>query len=725
MEGGSGLRLVLRCVVRVLSCILGLGLLFFGIAPTASADEPDALASISLSSISPSLPKRDGTITLSGRVTNTSEAPLVRPQALLWRDQAPIVDGDGLQQALDSDPNQPLGRRLFQEPGAFQNLYTADKPNLEPGRSATFSVSARVKDLALAPTDGVYLIGVHVLQNRVPVAVARTRVLVPVLARPPQRPVKTATVVVLNSQPSILGPGLLSDEHLAREVANGGRLRVLLGAAQRDRATYAVDPALVAELETMRAGYQVRDSSKTSPGQGQADAARWLAEFSQLQATHDGYRLLFGSPDVAALAHAKQPKLLKAAADAGKRVGATSSLPLLVLPTGGEADLPTLRAAESLDPRAVLLSDRATDGEGPLLRSGSGGLVIYYTAGGAGGGPGPDPRDDAVHLQQRALASSWIDAISNDNARAVRVQLIQTNAEATASGPIDPPWSQPAPLRKVLDTPAELWSGQLHYETDLRGEELSPVQIGAARKLDVASRTWQDLLVNGDAAEASGDAGVARAVSGSWRGQLTASATYVEPQQTSLDYRLAQVRISSTPKTTTTAQQGIAFPITVRNELLPGGDGGDDDPMAIHAQIRFNSDNSMRLKVGSVTTNDVAPDGAYTGNAQVTAKANGTVPVTAQLYTEHGYKVGRPVTIEVHVTQNGTTGLAIAVIAGVVLVASTAWRIRQVSREKAAAEADQTRTEPALSSVPSLELEPAHSDTAPGQPIDQRPSSAH
>lgn len=699
-------------VVRALACLLGLGLLLFAVAPTATADEPDALASISLSSLSPSLPTRDGTITLSGRVTNTSEAPLVRLQALLWRDQAPIVDDDGLQQALDSDSNQPLGRRLFREPGAFQNLYTADEPTLEPGKSAPFTVTARIVDLALAPTDGVYLVGVHVLQNGVRVAVARTRVLVPVVARPPQRLVETATVVVLNSQPSILGPGLLSDEHLAREVAAGGRLRALLGAAQRDHVTYAIDPALVAELDTMRAGYQVRESSGTSRGQGQADAARWLAEFSQLRATHDGYRLLFGSPDVAALAHMKQPKLLQAASDAGKRVQSTLSLPLLVLPAEGESDLTTLRAAESLNPRAVLLSDRATGGEGPLLRSGSGGLVISYTAGGAGG-PGPDPRDDAVHRQQRALASSWIDATSTDNTRGARVKLIRTVADATASGPTDPPWSEPAPLREVLNAPAKRWNGQLNYGADLRGSELTLSQIDEARRLEVASRTWQDLLINGGVADATGDAAVARAVSESWRGQQTASTAYVESQQNSLDGRLAQVRISSTPNATTTAQQGIAFPITVRNGLVPGGDGGIDDPMAIHAQIRFISDNSMRLKVGSVTANDVAPGGAYTGNAPVTAKANGTVPVTAQLYTVHGYKVGRPVSIEVHVTQNGTTGLAIAVVAGIVLAASTMWRIRQVSREKATeAEADQAPTEPVLSSVPALDLEPAHSDTS-------------
>ncbi len=50
--------------------------------------------------------------------------------------------------------------------------------------------------------------------------------------------------------------------------------------------------------------------------------------------------------------------------------------------------------------------------------------------------------------------------------------------------------------------------------------------------------------------------------------------------------------------------------------------------------------------------------------------------------TESGRPVGRPFDIEVQVTQNGTTGWAIAVAAGIVLIATTFLRIRQVARER-------------------------------------------
>jgi len=712
--------------------------------PTASAAaaEPEALASITLTSISPSLPERDGTITLKGRVTNTSKDPIVRPQACFWRDQSPITASDGLESALGSDSNQPLGSRLCTALGTYDDLYEPDRPDLAPGTSAAFTVSASVADLALAPTDGVYLVGVHVLQNGVPIAVGRTRVFVPVLSEEPARTTRTATLVVLDSRPSWLGPGLLSDDHLAQEVAPGGRLRALLDAAAREDASYAVDPALVDELETVRDGYQVRTSDGgTTPGPGQADAARWLSELSDLRADHDGYRLLFGSPDVAALAHDRQTDVLEAAAEAGERVEATADLPLLVLPTGGAADTTTLRAAAALSPRAVLVSDFATRGAGPLLETSNGARVLAYTAGSLGGGPGPDPQDDAVHIQQRSLAASWIEtqAASDGSGAAgagaggsaggsgrsdegvAHLRVVRTKAQATSTGRSDPPWTEATPLHDLLDRTPQAWGGTPRYASSSSDDELSAGQLAAVDRLEQAERTWTDLLVHPDEAAEAADAAVARAASGSWRGKQSASTAYVAPQLASLDTRLTeQVRISSSRKVSTVAQQGVEFPITIRNDLAPVAGGGTDDPAAIRVRLDFVSDNAQRLTIKPLTSQTVgvlAPDSGFTGNAEVTARANGTVPVLAQLYTESGRKVGRPVPIEVRVTQNGTTGWAIAVVAGIVLIGSTTWRIRQVGRERAreaeAAQADGPGAG-ALGSVPSTELGAGHDDAAVG-----------
>jgi hypothetical protein len=270
----------------------------------------------------------------------------------------------------------------------------------------------------------------------------------------------------------------------------------------------------------------------------------------------------------------------------------------------------------------------------------------------------------------------------------------------------------------VLDRTPTRWNGDLRYPSADADDELTPAQLSAADRLDSSARTWRDLLADGDAADEAADAATARAVSASWRGQRSASAAYLRPQQASFDLRLTdQVRISSLRKASTFAQQGVAFPITIRNDLAPVGDGGTDDPAAIRVRLVFESDNAQRLTVAPITAQTIgtlAPRAGYTGNAEVRARANGTVPVVAQLYTESGRKVGRPVTIEVRVTQNGTTGWAIAVVAGVVLIASTTWRIRQVSRERARAEAAPPPDQGALGSVPATALGPEHDDASVG-----------
>ena len=97
----------------------------------------------------------------------------------------------------------------------------------------------------------------------------------------------------------------------------------------------------------------------------------------------------------------------------------------------------------------------------------------------------------------------------------------------------------------------------------------------------------------------------------------------------------------------------------------------------VKVRLVFISDNPQRLSIKPIDVPPLPGQESFTANAEVTARANGTVPVTAQLETESGAKVGRPFSIEVQVTQNGTTGWVIALAAGVVLVGTTALRIRR------------------------------------------------
>ena len=693
--------------LRVLLATLTLfaGLLFPALTPPrAAAVEPEALVSIRLDSFQPSLPQRDSVITVTGAVTNTSEKRLLRPRAYFWRNQAPITDAEGFDQALASASNDPIGARKI---ASFDNLFEDGRPYLEAGATARFALKVKVADLELSPTSGLYLMGVHVLQNEMTPAVGRARVFVPVVSKDPRNVVQTTTVVTLDSRPSLVSRGLFADDHLAQELAPGGRLSVLLRAADRPDTTFAVDPALVEEIQTMKGGYQVMEGGSPADGSGKADAERWLTAFARLSATRDGYRLLYGSPDVAALAHAGQPGVLQSSLAAGRAVADVASLPLLAWPASGLADAETLDAATRLKPAAILLSDSSTRSEIPLLQ----GLnvpgvdpapVVSYTTAASAGGPGPDPSETPVHLQQRLLAESWLQASTRPTGTTIgHVHVVSTAAQAGSDeGAVRAPWVKQTSLSELLrSTPAE-WDGVLHYSDTDRERELEDGQLDAVTRLSTSWATWQDLLVDPSSARAAANAAVARAASVRLRGSDGTFRSFVAPQQRELAERLNAVKISAN-RQVLTPQSRVSFPVTIRNTLKPV-DQADSVANQVRVQLRFSSANAQRLTVQPIELTTIEAGESVQATAVVDARTNGTVRVTAQLFTDSGRPVGRPALIDVKATQAGTVGWFIAIGAGIVLVGTTALRIRQVARTRARAAAlapreplDATRSAPA------------------------------
>jgi hypothetical protein len=671
-------RALLAVAVSGLCSLLGLVLM-----PTpAAATEPVASVAITLTSMEPELPTRAGEITVTGRVTNITKDRLYRLEALFWRNQAPILGRAGLEQALASDSNDPLGARYT---GAFQDLFTAENPFLAPNASVDFKLRVRVSDLELSPTDGIYLMGVHVLQRGNNVAIGRARVFVPVVTGKPRSSLTLTSVVILNTRPSLVRKGVLSDDHLAAEVGQNGRLTALLKAAEAPSRSFAVDPALIEELQTMAGGYQVLDSEgTTSAGTGQADATRWLEGFDRLRSSRDGYRLLYGTPDVAALVHDGQESVLNDAANANKLVEATRSLPLLVLPAGGAADADTAKAAAALQPDAILLADTSAKGPSPLLAGPNGVPIVRFAKGTLGGGPGPDPRNTAIQLRQRMLAETWIESgVARDGLLHGRVRLISTAAQAAdgAAQELKAPWLKPRTLSELLKSTPASWSQKFNYSQAARDAQLTASQLDSLKKFDWSNDTYADLLVDATNARAEGSAAVARAASAKWRKHDKSRRAFLGPQQAALDdILLDKIQIRSSARVQTVAREGVEFPITIRNTLE--ADPAHPDARAVKVRLVFNSDNPQRLTIKTIKASHINAQDSFTDNAAVTAKANGVVPVTAQLMTESGRPVGRPFDIEVQVTQNGTTGWAIAIAAGIVLVGSTFLRIRQVAKER-------------------------------------------
>lgn len=688
--------------------------------PAAAAVEPGASVTITLTSLTPALPEREGMVTLEGRVTNGSDSPVSNLQAILWRASDPLTSPETIDRAVASEADDPFGRRLFEQD--YQNIPSETERTLAPGASTDFSLTTEVANLDLPRADGVYLFGVHVRGRtaddpRRDQTLGRARTFLPLVDADAPSSLRMTTVVVLSSQPSQLRRGVLADDHLAGEVRAGGRLDQLLTAAGRPGTSFAVDPELVQTLGTMRDGYQVQSGDgATISGRGQGDAARWLGRLQALVEDDDadGFRLLYGSPDLSALVHARQTGVLGAVVAAGERVELTASLPLLVIPAGGYADQATMQAAERLDPAAILLSEAGVDAPFPLLAGlGEAPVVRYGGASVEGGGPGPEPRSTPVQLRQRALADTWVEATTGAGGAARgRVRVVTSIQELTGQDAgVDAPWVTDATLSRLLEDEPVGWDQIYAYPDTARAAELTTAQLRALRVLARDESTYADLLADGARAEAEGDAAVARAASAAWRGADEAMRAFLAPQQSALDAALDDgLRISSNPKVSTVAREGVEFPITVRNQLP----ADPDNPGANTVRVRlvFVSANPQRLTISPISTEPLAAQDAVTENAQVRARANGTVQVRAQLQTLSGKPVGKPQTIDVRVTQNGTTGWAIAAAALVVFVGSTSLRIRRVSRARAAEAAAAARPQPeppsALTSAPPVDAPGLH-----------------
>ena len=672
--------------------------MLLGSAPRANADD-GADVSIELTRLSPSVVRPDSTIVFEGRVTNVSNRPLVRLQATIWRSLEPLTTRAQLEQANQSAPTDPEGDRMYRAdtPDAYQDLYTAEQPNLLPGRSKTFHVTAKADDFFYpsSPSTGVYLAGIQVREAGVS-TVGRARTLIPVTVGdtgpdgllPDQSSIGSTTLVELTSTPTMARAGVFTDDSLAGQVAPGGRLDALLTAAEADDASYAVDPNLIVELRAMRAGYQVIDADgRTTTGRGGSDASAWLARFRAMQAGHDGFQLLYADADLAAMVHAGRLDVVERGQRAAAKVSETKDLPLLVTPADGIADQGVLDAAGQLHARAVLLADRSVKGLGPLVRVPGAPPVLSYDTE-AAHGPGPDPRNTEVQVRQASLADSFLDSISGVPSSSLGRLRVVTGADQAGgeSAALSAPWLKGRSAYGLLNNTPQVFRGPLNYPPGEARLEPNRKQLERITDLDHQLTLYQHLVVDSSAISSLADQAVARAAGLAWRGHRHAMSRFIHAQELLLrdvngrSLPLSDlvdgtvVRVESNPQVTLTGSSA-AVPVTIINDL--------DVPISV--QLLAESPNRARLQLENIPAAKLGTIGAGAKvPAQVPTRvdANGTLTVTLQLATRQGDPIGGQREIRLNATQAGRIGWVIAIAAGIVLLGTVVLRIRQVARER-------------------------------------------
>lgn len=621
-------------------------------APAGAAVAPEL--SIQLTSLRTTGSGKKAAVVLQGTVTNTGAQPAFGVRVALWRTRDPIREAATFATVL-AGQSQPWGERMAWSEDHYFRIRESDQA-FDPGATAQFTLRGTLADLGFTADGAVYLTGAQVLgtadasSNYQVLTQTRT-----FYTTEPDAPLPLASVVLLQATPTKVRPNVFSDERLAGELA--GRLDDLLSLAGRPGMSWLVDPALIDEVTDMADGYTVVDGDNTRPGTGQAAAQAWLTRFRALPDSH-GARTLFAGPDVLGAELNNSPQVLAHAITAASAVPELDDLPLVVLPHQGvaSATLPTWLAEADADAIAV-----RTAGVGPMLVRGRSGSTLLRLAPASDAVAGPGTDDGPVQRVQRQLAEAVLGG--------GQVRLISSSADADAAGTAVPKWLTPTSLEQILDgTPARPAAALT------APAEPATLPASRFRQLGLLERdfTRYRALVPDSALADDEPATLSRLVSAGWIG-TTGAGTWLRAVNDTFSAGAIEdkVSLSASPRVLMSSRSN-EFPVTITNELA--------EPIVV--RVTFSSDNPQRISIADSDLITVGAGQSQTVNVRPEASSNGLVNVVAGLRTSSGEPVGSTTRISVEVTDLGMIGWIIVIISGVVLVATTALRIRQVRRKE-------------------------------------------
>ncbi len=322
------------------------------LVPRAAAGEPAAtpFVRVRIDQVTPDVVTTTSqpVVTVRGVVTNIGDRP-VRDVMVRLEHAPAVTDSAALRTSLDGGTDQ------YQPAADFVTV----APELQRGQEVGFSLSAPLRSLAKSSL-GIDKPGIYpVLVNAngtpdygAPARLDNARFLLPVVGVPPDRaddldsavapdtskPVWITMLWPLADRPR-LSPGVpggsipvrLADDDLATSLATGGRLDILLSAAEvatshevdPDGAVghalcLAVDPDLLVTVNAMTGGYVVSNSpdgpaqlpgTPTHPGTGQVAATTWLNRLRALAHRTCVVPLPYAQADLDALQRVNDPGL--------------------------------------------------------------------------------------------------------------------------------------------------------------------------------------------------------------------------------------------------------------------------------------------------------------------------------------------------------------------------------------------------------------------------------
>ncbi len=690
-------------------------------ATAAKAVSGSRTASLSLDSLTPRIPAKGDTVTVSGAVKNNGKTTIT-----------------GARIAIHVGPGGPLRTRSAMKSAASRVEYNSAQDSAElnghnvkvsdlaAGRSAPFTIKIPVSALDLG-VSGVYQLGVsldgqdaaepwdHVLGIK--------RTFVPWYADgETAKSTRLSYLWPLTDRPHIASRGdtdsqqspIFLDDSLTAELKPGGRLGQMVDLGKNLPVTWVVDPDLLATVEAMTKPYRVAgaggDLTRTTPGTGTAVAEQWLNALKTAIAGDEVVALPFGDPDLASLAHR------------GKNL--TSNVDLLTTGTAlGKTTVDTILGVQStagvawpvngaVDPSIVSLARR---GGANRIIARSDSLQESGTLGYTPNAARPIGGGTTAVVADASLSTAFDGDMSSDQNANLAVQnFIAQTLLITMQAPdkqrtvvVAPPRMPDIQQAKamhdaIMTTGTGQWSNTVDFETAAKAHadphashKIPPLSAypRSLRKQELSADTFQQLhqdqiglndfvviLTIKDRVTVPFRNAMLRAMSTGWRGDPRREGDYANAIGNYLSDLIGAVHILDKNQLTLSGRSGTV-PVTVKNDLSQPVTG---------LVLRLSSTTNIRLKIHNPEQPiSIGAGHTRTLKFQTTASANGPAGITAGLYTQNGSPYGSSaISFKVNITK--VTDLVMLIIAaGLLLLVLAGVRIyRQRKRQAAGGGAD-------------------------------------
>ncbi|GAA2384021.1 DUF6049 family protein [Streptomyces glaucosporus] len=682
-------------------------------SPAAPSDDARTPA-VSINRLTPSVPGKGDTVTVSGRVTNTTGSTVTDAEVALR-----VGDRLATRSSVDE-----LSSRTGSVPGVdgaeVGGKGIVELGDIPAGAGRSFTLEVPVEELPLDGA-GVYPLGVSLSgqtrEQPYEQVLGIDRTFLPWQPSPPRTRTQVTFLWPLVST-THLGAHtgadaqsqtpILENDDLAEAIAPGGRLQQLVALGRDLPVTWVIDPDLLASVAAMTEKYEVRvDDDTTVPGKAQNHARQWLFELQQAVEDEEVIALPFGDPDLASLAHRgkKVPGALSHLGPATELARKTVKTELHVepntdfaWPVEGAIDPSIVSVATSAGAHNVITRSDSLRETGRLNHTPTAARPI-------GGGTTAVVADarlsklfredmtrarNSTRSVQRFLAhTQLITAQRPDTQRSIVVapqrmptaSQAQTMAAALRSLELDGRWTEFAPLSEAAKADPDPRAnrkvpGQKSYPSSLRKQELRTEAFEEIRATQSTLEDFLKILSQPDRVRTPFSNAIRRSMSTSWRGDREAAAEYRASTHGYLEELTDEVRLVEKSDMKLSGRSAT-IPVTVQNNLLQGVEG---------LELRLKSGRRLGLDVGG--PQPVAVKGGHSQSVKVptTAKANGRTQVEAQLYTADDEPWGEPMTFHVEVTE--ITSTVMLVISGGVLLVVLAGVRMYTQRKRAGSRTD-------------------------------------